>query len=37
MATTLSDATWRPPEEVTREQCLAESEAVLAMPDIPLK
>ena len=37
MATTLSEATWRPPEEVTREQCLAESEAVLAMPDIPLK
>ncbi|MDA0652682.1 MAG: hypothetical protein O3C49_05320 [Proteobacteria bacterium] len=37
MATTLKGATWRPPEEVTREQCLAESEAVLAMPDIPLK
>ena len=37
MATTLSDATWRPPEEVTREQCLADSEAVLAMADIPLK
>jgi hypothetical protein len=28
---------WTPPEEITREQCLAESEAVLAMPDIPLR
>jgi hypothetical protein len=37
MATTLSETTWNPPEEVTREECLAESEAVLAMPDIPLK
>ena len=37
MATRVSEETWSPPEEVTREQCLAESEAVLAMPDIPLK
>ena len=37
MATLKSDAVWRPPEEVTREQCLADSDAVLAMPDIPLK
>lgn len=37
MATSVSEATWSPPEEVTREQCRAESAAVLAMPDIPLK
>ena len=37
MATTVLDAGWHPPEEVTFEQCLAESEAVLAMPDIPLR
>lgn len=30
-------AGWIPPEEVSREQCLAESGAVLAMPDIPLR
>ena len=37
MATRVSEETWSPPEEVTRGRCLAESEAVLAMPDIPLK
>ena len=37
MATRVSEETWSPPQEVTRDQCLAESKAVLAMPDIPLK
>ena len=37
MATIISDATWSPPDEVTRVRCLAESATVLAMPDIPLK
>ncbi len=30
-------AIWKPPAEVSREECLADSRAVLAMPDIPLK
>lgn len=34
---TTHTAGWIPPEEVSREQCLAESGAVLAMPDIPLR
>jgi hypothetical protein len=37
MATTAQRSIWSPPGEVTHAQCLAESEAVLAMPDIPLK
>ncbi len=28
---------WKPPAEVSRERCLADSDAVLAMSDIPLK
>lgn len=28
---------WTPPEEISRAQCLADSEAVLAMPDIELR
>ncbi|MDC0033940.1 hypothetical protein OAJ57_05215 [Alphaproteobacteria bacterium] len=35
MATTI-DRVWEPPDEITRARCLAESEAVLSMPDIPL-
>ena len=34
---TKANAVWQPPAEVSREQCLADSRAVLAMPDIPLK
>ena len=34
---TKRNAVWNPPAEVSREQCLADSGAVLAMPDIPLK
>ena len=34
---TKPNAVWEPPVEVSREQCLADSGAVLAMPDIPLK
>ncbi len=35
----MSDAknTWRPPEFVTREQCIKDSEEVLGRPDIPIK
>jgi hypothetical protein len=28
---------WRPPEFVTREQCIQDTEEVLGMPDIPIK
>ena len=28
---------WRPPEFVTREQCIKDTEDVLARPDIPIK
>ncbi len=31
------NAVWEPPAEVSREQCLADSREVLAMPDIPLR
>lgn len=34
---TEQSTSWEPPVEVSREQCLADSRAVLAMPDIPLK
>ena len=34
---TKRNAVWNPPAEVSREQCLADSGAVMAMPDIPLK
>ena len=34
---TNADAVWEPPAEVSRAQCLADSGAVLALPDIPLK
>ena len=34
---TNAKAVWEPPAEVSREQCLADSGAVMAMPDIPLK
>ena len=34
---TKRNAVWNPPAEVSREQCLADSGAVLAMPDIPQK
>ena len=34
---TNANAVWEPPAEVSREQCLADSGAVMAMPDIPLK
>ena len=32
---TKQSAGWKPPQEVSGEQCLADSGAVLAMPDIP--
>jgi hypothetical protein len=28
---------WQPPEQVSREDTIARSDAVLAMPDLPLK
>ena len=31
------DRHWQPPELVSREQCIKDSEAVLAMPDIPIR
>lgn len=37
MATRAKESNWTPPDEISRDQCLAESEAVLAMPDIPLR
>ena len=28
---------WRPPEFITREQCIKDTEEVLSMPDVPIK
>jgi hypothetical protein len=28
---------WQPPEFVSREQCIKDTEEVLGMPDIPIK
>src|SRR5262249_11317915 len=32
-----NNKSWQPPEFVSREQCIRDTEEVLAMPDIPIK
>ena len=33
----MANESWRPPEFISREQCIKDTEEVLGLPDIPIK